>query len=101
MHRLLIRRCRGRAQCLCHRPRRGRLVEYCNLLYTPNMKRVAALVALLLAMASAPITALAATYVQDNGNMFSSGAKNQASQLIDNIVRRTGKEVLVYTVPSL
>ncbi|HLG69675.1 MAG TPA: TPM domain-containing protein [Chloroflexota bacterium] len=65
------------------------------------MKRLAVLAVIFLAMLLAPLNALAATYIQDNGNMFSSGAKNQATQLIDNMVRRTGKEVLVYTVPSL
>lgn len=56
---------------------------------------------LLMAIFAAPLNALAATYITDNGNMFSSGAKNQATSIIDNLVRRTRKEVLVYTVPSL
>jgi uncharacterized protein len=55
----------------------------------------------LVALAAVPLQAFAANYIQDNGNMFSQTARNQASTAIDNMVRRTGKEVLVYTVPSL
>jgi uncharacterized membrane protein YgcG len=65
------------------------------------MKRVLALAAALLALIVMPINALAATYIQDNANMFSSGAKNQATQLIDSLQRQTGKEIVVYTVQSL
>jgi uncharacterized membrane protein YgcG len=65
------------------------------------MKRVLLFVAMLLALVAAPLNALAATYIQDNGNMFSQNAKNQATQSIDRLVQRTGKEILVYTVPSL
>ena len=66
------------------------------------MKRIAVLFAFAIALLAAPLSALAAgNYVQDNGNMFSASAKNQATQLIDNTVRRTGKEILVYTVPAL
>src|SRR5579862_4995872 len=65
------------------------------------MKRVLVLAAMLLALAAFPLSALAATPVQDNGNMFSSGAKNQATQIINTLQRQTGKEVVVYTVPSL
>ena len=65
------------------------------------MKRVLLFLAALLALAAAPLDAFAATYIQDNGNMFSSGAKNQATQTIDRLAQRTRKEILVLTVPSL
>jgi uncharacterized protein len=65
------------------------------------MKRLLFIMTVLTALALAPLNALAANYIQDNGNMFSANAKNQASQQIDQLVQRTGKEVLVYTVPSL
>ena len=65
------------------------------------MKRLLLLVAVLVALVATPLNALAATYIQDNANMFSANAKNQAMQAIDGIVKRTSKEVLVYTVPSL
>jgi len=65
------------------------------------MRRVLFLLAVVAALAMAPLQALAATYIQDNGNMFSAGAKNQATQQIDQLLQRTGKEVLVYTVQSL
>jgi len=65
------------------------------------MKRLLLFLVALVALIAAPLTALAATYIQDNGNMFSSGAKSQATQLIDGLRQRTGKEMLVLTVPSL
>lgn len=65
------------------------------------MKRLLFIMAALAALALAPLNALAATYIQDNGNMFSANAKNQATQQIDQLVQRTGKSLLVYTVPSL
>ncbi|HVA24372.1 MAG TPA: TPM domain-containing protein [Chloroflexota bacterium] len=65
------------------------------------MKRLFLFLAALTALLAAPLNAFAATYIQDNGNMFSSGAKNQATQLIDGLRQRTGKDVLVLTVPSL
>ena len=65
------------------------------------MKRAFALVAVLLALIAAPLNALAATYIQDNASMFSNGAKSQATQTIDNLRRQTGREIVVYTVPSL
>ncbi len=65
------------------------------------MKRLLAVFGMLAIFASAPLSALAATYIQDNGNMFGQAAKNQATQQIDNLVQRTGKEIVVYTVASL
>ncbi len=65
------------------------------------MKRIFALLALFLALAAAPLQALAANYFQDNANLFSQSAKNQATSAIDDLVKRTGKEILVITVPSL
>src|SRR5207302_1847373 len=75
--------------------------QYCNLLYSGTMKRLLPVVAVLLALVAAPVSALAANYFQDNANLFSAGAKNQATSAIDDLVRRTGKEVRVITVPSL
>jgi uncharacterized membrane protein YgcG len=65
------------------------------------MKRVVVFLAFALALVAAPLQALAATYIQDNANMFTQGAKTQASNAIDDLVRRTNKEILVVTVPSL
>src|SRR5581483_3642710 len=65
------------------------------------MKRLVGLLLLFSMLAAIPPAALAANYIQDGGNMFSQSARNQATQIIDSLVQRTGKEVLVYTVPSL
>src|SRR5690348_3157631 len=65
------------------------------------MKRALLFLVALLALVAAPLNAFAATYIQDNGNMFSSGAKNQATQTIDRLAQRTHKEILVLTVSSL
>ncbi|MBV8087940.1 MAG: TPM domain-containing protein [Chloroflexi bacterium] len=65
------------------------------------MTRLLFFMAILAALAVAPLNALAATYIQDNGNMFSANAKSQATQQIDQLVQSTKKEVLVYTVTSL
>lgn len=45
--------------------------------------------------------ALAATAVQDDGNLFSAGARSTAEQRISQLQRDTGKSVTVRTVASL
>ena len=64
------------------------------------MKRALLLLGLVVALLATPLTALAAA-IQDGGSMFSQSAKSQAGQLIDSMQRRTGKQLVVYTVSSL
>jgi uncharacterized membrane protein YgcG len=65
------------------------------------MRRLVLFLAALMALLAAPLSAFAATSIQDNGSMFSSGAKSQAAQLIDGLMQRSGKQIVVVTVPSL
>jgi len=55
----------------------------------------------LAATLAVPVLVFAATYIQDTGNMFSQQAKTAAQQQIDGLVQRTGKQILVYTIPAL
>ncbi len=61
---------------------------------------VAVLIALFVFVGSA-LPALAAGAVQDDGNLFSAGARTNAENKIAQIQRDTGKTVAVKTVPNL
>ena len=63
------------------------------------MKKILALTALGLALASAP--ALAKTFVQDQAAMFTSNTVDQLNARISNFNAQTGKEIVVETVPSV
>ncbi len=65
----------------------------------PGKVILAALLSALLALGSA--TTLAAGGVQDDAGMFSPATRDQATALIAQIHRDTGKTVAVVTVPSL
>lgn len=65
------------------------------------MKRLAAVVAIVLAVTANALPALAAQYVQDGASMFSAATVSQLNQEIGNFNAQTGKEIVVVTVPSL
>lgn len=73
---------------------------YGHLPGSPWRRISAALVALLVFLTTA-VPALAAGPIQDDGNMFSSGARSAAETKSNQIQRDTGKSVTVKTVQNL